>query len=151
LSARGVRARKQDELRDLVGLDVLEQLLEHLQVPGMGFGRLDARVVHHAQVDQRTHAVPEYVARSLAAHVELVVFDVRRLVVEGPLIHAHDRALTVQEPEQTLAQPAADPGHDHGAVLDRALHEQAAGTQKKTLLRWLRPRRSMCEMLCLTR
>ena len=98
-----VRAREQDQLRDVVLRDVLEDLLKAGHVPSVVLSCADPRVVHHAEVnDGGDWGAAENVARLLAADVDLVVLDVLGTSLERAPIDADDAPLAVQTPRASL-------------------------------------------------
>src|SRR6185436_6139067 len=111
-------------------LAILEQLGRAGDVPGVQLGRPRARIVHHAEVNERVDiAGAKHVARLLAAQVDLVVLDVlgpadHRAAIEPDDLPAE---LVVQAAGDDLAEPAADAGDDDLARLTRRHARARAG------------------------
>src|SRR5262245_21709813 len=57
-------------------------------------------------------------ARFFAPHVDAVVRDVLRFAHEVTPIEANHGPFTLELPRQATPEPAANSGHDHGAVID---------------------------------
>jgi hypothetical protein len=114
-----VGTREQHHLLDGEVLDVLEQALQASDVGGVVLSGITARIVSHAQVDERAHAVAEHVLHARALEVELVVLDVGGPIGKGAAIDADDAALAVQLASEAPAQAAAHARDQHGAVTPR--------------------------------
>ena len=127
-----VRAREHDHLRHAVRLAVLEQLRRAGDVPRVQLGRPRARVVHHAEMDQRVDiAGAEHVARALAAQVDLVMLDVLGPPGHRSPIEADDppTEIVMQAARDQASETPRDAG-DHD--LARSRHRAFGGRRRLT-------------------
>ncbi len=118
-----VRARKNDQLRDVVLRDIIEKPLKCGNIPIVMFAVTHARIVHDPQVHNRRWTLLAHdVARFLAANIDLIMDDVFRLTDERASIDTNHAPLTMKQARDPTTQAATDTGDENRTVQLVGLH-----------------------------